>query len=71
MWVQSSTIGIIEVGDLVRHYGTRQWGLVLEVRGPNGVPWRDGSQELRVRRYVRTLGTTLEGWGDQHGEGWW
>lgn len=35
----------IAVGDRVRHYGTKQWGTVLEV-----MPQRDGTAELKILR---------------------
>lgn len=65
----SSSFGTIEVGDLVRHYGTQQWGTVLKVRGPDNVPWRDGSQEILVRRHLRS--SSDNGWSAPNREGWW
>lgn len=56
----------IEPGDLVRHYGTKQWGTVLQVRGPDGVPWHDSTAELLVRRHVKPMEPF-----DLMGEGWW
>ena len=50
----------VEVGDRVRHRGTKQWGTVLEV-----VPQRDGTSELHVKRDLPRFE------GDFTGDGWW
>lgn len=59
------TVCDVMVGDVVRHYGTKRWGKVLEV-----VPQRDGTSELRIRperlpaRYLQVL-------GDHNNIRWW
>jgi hypothetical protein len=53
-----------QIGDRVRHYGTQQWGRVLEVK-----PWPlDGTDELRVRREPASTGFAAgtEGWWSSH-----
>ena len=53
---------IIKPGDRVRHFNTRQYGIVLEV-----IPQRDGSAELRILRDPSTGTSTGEGqWATYH-----
>lgn len=52
----------VKVGDRVRHFNTRQWGDVLEVR-----PQSDGTAELRVKRDPNSPGAGMK----FDGEGWW
>jgi hypothetical protein len=55
---------IVQVGDRVRHHGTRQWGTIRKV-----VPQTDGTAELEVEldppRFTGDL-TGVSFWGTYH-----
>lgn len=49
------------VGDMVRHFNTKQWAEILEV-----VPQFDGSYEYKIKYFDRDNAGQTSAWGSHH-----